>query len=152
MGVLGAGDDNKDEVVGQRVFGCELIQQMGILLRMPQVVTSTAQVMFHRFGGVQKRVRVEGTHLMVPWFQRPIIFDVRAKPRMIQAMTGSQDLQMVSITLRVLSLAGVGAGGVSVASRWSRFSSTHSVFLPARPRKGLGVDSTKRSSECCHRM
>ena len=59
--------------------------------------------MFHRFGGVQKRVRVEGTHLMVPWFQRPIIFDVRAKPRMIQAMTGSQDLQMVSITLRVLS-------------------------------------------------
>jgi prohibitin 2 len=60
-------------------------------------------VMFHRFGGVQKRVRVEGTHLMVPWFQRPIIFDVRAKPRMIQAMTGSQDLQMVSITLRVLS-------------------------------------------------
>ena len=49
MGVLGAGDDNKDEVVGQRVFGCELIQQMGILLRMPQVVTSTAQVMFHRF-------------------------------------------------------------------------------------------------------
>ena len=61
------------------------------------------QVMFHRFGGVQKRVRVEGTHLMVPWFQRPIIFDVRAKPRMIQAMTGSQDLQMVSITLRVLS-------------------------------------------------
>ena len=49
MGVLGAGDDDKDEVVGQRVFGCELVQQMGILLRMPQVVTSTAQVMFHRF-------------------------------------------------------------------------------------------------------
>ena len=48
-GVIGAGDDDKDEVVGQRVFGCELVQQMGILLRMPQVVTSTAQVMFHRF-------------------------------------------------------------------------------------------------------
>ena len=31
------------------MFGCELVQQMGILLRMPQVVTSTAQVMFHRF-------------------------------------------------------------------------------------------------------
>jgi len=60
-------------------------------------------VMFHRFGGVQQGVRAEGTHLMVPWFQRPIVYDVRARPRIIQAMTGSHDLQMVNITLRVLS-------------------------------------------------
>ena len=60
-------------------------------------------VMFHRFGGVQQRVRQEGTHILVPWFMRPIIYDVRAKPRMIQSMTGSRDLQMVNITLRVLS-------------------------------------------------
>ena len=33
----------------QAVFGCELIQQMGILLRLPQVAASTAQVSFHRF-------------------------------------------------------------------------------------------------------
>merc|ERR1719454_2174888 len=60
-------------------------------------------VMFHRFGGVQQRVRAEGTHLIVPWFQRPIVYDVRTKPRMIQSMTGSKDLQMVNISLRVLS-------------------------------------------------
>ena len=60
-------------------------------------------VMFHRFGGVQQRVRTEGTHILVPWFMRPIIYDVRAKPRMIQSSTGSRDLQMVQITLRVLS-------------------------------------------------
>jgi len=60
-------------------------------------------VMFHRFGGVQQRVREEGTHVIVPWFMRPILYDVRAKPRMIQSMTGSRDLQMVNITLRVLS-------------------------------------------------
>ena len=42
-------------------------------------------VMYHRFGGVQERVRGEGTHIMVPWFQRPIIYDVRARPRIIQA-------------------------------------------------------------------
>ena len=29
--------------------GCEMIQQMGILLRLPQVVLPSAQVMFHRF-------------------------------------------------------------------------------------------------------
>jgi len=60
-------------------------------------------VMFHRFGGVQDTVKAEGTHLMIPWFQRPIVYDVRARPRIIQAMTGSHDLQMVNITLRVLS-------------------------------------------------
>ena len=38
-----------DELVGQRVFGCETIQQMGILLKLPQQAVSTAQVMFHRF-------------------------------------------------------------------------------------------------------
>ena len=47
-------------------------------------------VMFHRFGGVQERVRGEGTHIIMPWFQRPILYDVRAKPRMIQSMTGSK--------------------------------------------------------------
>jgi len=36
-------------ICGQRVFGCELIQKMGILLRLPQVAVSTAQVSFHRF-------------------------------------------------------------------------------------------------------
>merc|ERR1719231_1282132 len=41
-------------------------------------------VMFHRFGGVQQGVKAEGTHLLVPWFQRPIIYDVRARPRIIQ--------------------------------------------------------------------
>jgi len=60
-------------------------------------------VMYHRFGGVQERIKSEGTHILIPWFQRPILYDVRAKPRMIQSMTGSKDLQMVNITLRVLS-------------------------------------------------
>jgi len=60
-------------------------------------------VMFHRFGGVQRTIKMEGTHFMVPWFMKPIIYDVRAKPRSIQSMTGSKDLQMVNISLRVLS-------------------------------------------------
>ena len=32
-----------------RIFGCELIQEMGILLRLPQVVMATGQTLFHRF-------------------------------------------------------------------------------------------------------
>ncbi len=41
------------------------------------------------------QVYEEGTHLMVPWFERPIIYDVRAKPVNIQSASGSKDLQTV---------------------------------------------------------
>jgi len=44
----------------------------------------------------------EGTHFLVPWLQKAIIYDVRTKPRNISTTTGSKDLQMVSLTLRVL--------------------------------------------------
>ena len=44
----------------------------------------------------------EGTHFLVPWLQRAIVYDVRTKPRNISTTTGSKDLQMVSLTLRVL--------------------------------------------------
>uniref|UniRef100_A0A3Q1BJ79 Prohibitin n=1 Tax=Amphiprion ocellaris TaxID=80972 RepID=A0A3Q1BJ79_AMPOC len=39
----------------------------------------------------------------IPWFQYPIIYDIRAKPRKISSLTGSKDLQMVNIAVRVLS-------------------------------------------------
>ncbi|KAG5221406.1 Prohibitin-1, of the prohibitin complex (Phb1p-Phb2p) [Salix suchowensis] len=51
-------------------------------------------VMFDRFSGVKDQATKEGTHFLVPWLQRAILYDCRIKPR---------DLQMVSITLRVLS-------------------------------------------------
>jgi hypothetical protein len=37
------------EELRHRIFGCELIQEAGILLRQPQVVMATAQNLFHRF-------------------------------------------------------------------------------------------------------
>lgn len=45
----------------------------------------------------------EGTHFLVPWLQRAILYDVRVKPRTISTTTGSKDLQMVTLSLRVLS-------------------------------------------------
>ena len=44
----------------------------------------------------------EGFHLLMPWFERPIIYDVRTHPTVIKSVTGSKDLQMVNISLRVL--------------------------------------------------
>ncbi|XP_076452032.1 prohibitin-2-like [Babylonia areolata] len=60
-------------------------------------------IIFSRLGGVQEDVFVEGLHLRVPWFQYPIIYDIRSRPRKISSPTGSKDLQMVNISLRVLS-------------------------------------------------
>lgn len=59
-------------------------------------------VIFDRVAGVKETVINEGTHFLVPWLQRNVLFDVRTKPRNIATTTGSKDLQMVSLTLRVL--------------------------------------------------
>ena len=45
----------------------------------------------------------EGTHLMVPWFERPVTYDVRARAHQVTSNSGSRDLQMVNISLRVLT-------------------------------------------------
>merc|ERR1711871_1368273 len=60
-------------------------------------------VMFDRLRGVQHSVFGEGTHFRIPWLQTPHIFDVRIRPRNISSNTGTKDLQVVTINLRVLS-------------------------------------------------
>jgi prohibitin 2 len=39
---------------------------------------------------------------MIPWFQRPTIFNIQTRPKTISSPTGTRDLQTVDITLRVL--------------------------------------------------
>ncbi|XP_022726676.1 prohibitin-1, mitochondrial [Durio zibethinus] len=60
-------------------------------------------IVFNRILGIKDKVYSEGTHLMVPWFERPIIYDVRARPHLVESTSGSRDLQMVKIGLRVLT-------------------------------------------------
>lgn len=60
-------------------------------------------IVFNRLEGVKGHVYGEGTHLVLPWFEWPIIFDVRTRPRAIKSQTGTRDLQMVDIGLRVLT-------------------------------------------------
>jgi hypothetical protein len=62
----------------------------------------TRAVIFDRVSGVKEDVVNEGTHFLVPWLQRAIVYDVRTRPRNISTTTGSKDLQMVTLTLRVL--------------------------------------------------
>lgn len=60
-------------------------------------------LIFSRFKGVLGEAIAEGTHFVIPWVERPIIFDVRTRPRAIKSTTGTRDLQMVDIGLRVLT-------------------------------------------------
>ncbi|XP_044856352.1 prohibitin-2 [Mauremys mutica] len=61
-------------------------------------------IFFNRIGGIQPdTILAEGLHFRIPWIQYPIIYDIRARPRKISSPTGSKDLQMVNISLRVLS-------------------------------------------------
>jgi len=85
--------------------------QLGVGLAVGGAVVNSAlfnvdgghrAVIFDRFSGIKKEVVGEGTHFMIPWVQRPIIYDIRARPKNVPAITGSKDLQNVNITLRVL--------------------------------------------------
>ncbi|OMJ24674.1 Prohibitin-2 [Smittium culicis] len=66
-------------------------------------------IKYSRVFGVMKEIHGEGTHFRIPFLETPIVYDVRAKPRSIQSLTGSKDLQMVNITCRVLSKPEVSA-------------------------------------------
>ncbi|XP_076900722.1 prohibitin-1, mitochondrial-like [Bidens hawaiensis] len=60
-------------------------------------------IVLNRIVGIKDKVYPEGTHIMIPWFERPVIYDVRARPHLVESTSGSRDLQMVKIGLRVLT-------------------------------------------------
>ncbi|GAB7365948.1 hypothetical protein MBLNU230_g7276t1 [Neophaeotheca triangularis] len=80
----------------------------GASAAMYDVKGGSRAVIFDRLSGVSDQVKNEGTHFLIPWLQKAITFDVRTKPRNISTTTGSKDLQMVSLTLRVLHRPEVG--------------------------------------------
>jgi prohibitin 2 len=57
---------------------------------------------YNRLSGIGADHYREGVHFLLPWFERPIVFDVRARPHTMTSLTGSKDLQMVNISLRCL--------------------------------------------------
>jgi prohibitin 2 len=60
-------------------------------------------VKFNRLSGIQNQVYAEGTHFNIPWFEWPIFFDIKTRPRNISSNSGTKDLQMVNISVRTLS-------------------------------------------------
>merc|ERR1719324_318801 len=52
--------------------------------------------------GVEDKVRGEGTHFKIPWIMQPKKYTIRLRPKLIQTSTGTKDLQMVTIHVRML--------------------------------------------------
>nr|CAB3455926.1 unnamed protein product [Digitaria exilis] len=59
-------------------------------------------VIFDRFRSMLPQTVSEGTHFIVPWLHKPYIFDIRTRPHNF-SNSGTKDLQMVNLTLRLLS-------------------------------------------------
>jgi len=59
-------------------------------------------VVFNRVIGMKDAIYGEGLNFNIPWFERPVVYDIRTRPVNLQTLTGSKDLQMVTIAVRVL--------------------------------------------------
>lgn len=59
-------------------------------------------VMMNMLSGVEEKVRGEGTHFKLPYLMQPKWYNIRLRPKQIQTTTGTKDLQMVTIHLRLL--------------------------------------------------
>jgi len=61
-----------------------------------------AAVVFNRIWGTKEYVYPSGTHLRLPLLEKVIDYNMRSKAKSIGSPTGSKDLQMINITVRVL--------------------------------------------------
>jgi len=89
--------------LGIKLLAGGIAAAYGLQQSMYTVEGGHRSIIFSRIGGIQKEIYAEGLHFRIPWFQYPIIYDIRTRPRKISSPTGSKDLQMVNIGLRVLS-------------------------------------------------
>lgn len=89
--------------LGAKILGAAVAGIYGLQQSMFTVEGGHRAIIFSRLHGVLDYDLAEGLHFRIPWFQYPVIYDIRSRPRKISSPTGSKDLQMVNISLRVLS-------------------------------------------------
>lgn len=102
-GKFGKGGAPKGLGLGVKLLAAGVAGVYGLQQSMYTVEGGHRAIIFSRLGGIQEDIMSEGLHFRIPWFQYPIIYDIRSRPRKIASPTGSKDLQMVNIGLRVLS-------------------------------------------------
>lgn len=75
----------------------------GVYHSMVTIQPGHRGLIYSRWSGLSETtVLDEGLNFVVPWLQRVIDYDTRSRPQLIQSQSGSKDLQIVQISLRVL--------------------------------------------------
>jgi len=59
-------------------------------------------VVFNKFFGLKETIYGEGTHFYLPGVEEPFVFNVRVSPTRRSSQTGSKDLQIVKVNIRIL--------------------------------------------------
>jgi hypothetical protein len=67
-------------------------------------------IVYSRLSGIQPETFEEGLRFVIPWLQRPIIYDVRTRPKLINTTSGSKGQSPVAIgvALRVCQECNAG--------------------------------------------
>jgi len=94
---------SKGAGIGVGLLGAAVAGAYGVYQSLYTIEAGHRGIIFSRIGGIQDDMYQEGLHFRIPWFQYPIIYDIRTRPRKISSITGSKDLQMVNISLRTLT-------------------------------------------------
>lgn len=75
----------------------------GLLNSVVTVQPGHLGMKYNRLGGLSNEASLsEGLNFIIPWFQRAVVYNIRTRPQLINSQSGSKDLQMVQISLRVL--------------------------------------------------
>jgi prohibitin 2 len=100
----GGGGGNMGDAAGRAITSAVVAVGLGYgaLNSFYNVQGGHRAVVFNRMTGMKNTVYGEGLNFNIPWFERPIIYDIRTRPVNLQTLTGSKDLQMVTIAIRVL--------------------------------------------------
>merc|ERR1719203_2023631 len=88
------------KAAGSLITACALTY--GVYNSVYSVSGGHRAIVLNRLIGMKEHVYGEGLNFIIPWFERPYIYDIRTRPCNLQTLTGSKDLQMVTIGVRVL--------------------------------------------------
>jgi prohibitin 1 len=96
-----AGVDKMLTLVSRGMFGLGAVAMVPSLCLF-DVDGGQRVVILNMLSGVEDKTRGEGTHFKVPWLHQPKWYNIRVRPKLIQTTTGTKDLQMVTIHVRML--------------------------------------------------
>ena len=84
-------------------YAAPLLSSYVFYKSMYKVEPGFQSLKFDIFKGVGTRVFREGYHLLIPFVQKPLIYDCRMKNHIFTCVCGTKDLQIVTLKTRLIA-------------------------------------------------